>query len=321
MCILVITNKGDVTSDIIIEKLYSLNAEVFRLNTEDVCSAVSTTLEIDKLSFGGEFRTQSRVLDISKISSVYYRRPLMPELTHNDPGVNEFVKTEITTYLNWLWQSLDNVYWISPLRSIRKADSKISQLRVAPTFGFDIPDTLITNNPDDVRAFYRKYSGKIVNKVLAKGFVDINGETRTIYTNVVQPQMLDLLETCKNVPCVFQEYIPKDIEIRVTVVGKQVFAAEIHSQNSQRTKHDWRRYDLENTLHKSHELPVEIQKSCVEITEHYGLEFGAIDLILTPEKKYVFLEINPNGQWAWIEALTGLPIANAIAHQLINPPH
>lgn len=321
MSVLIVTNKGDVTSDIVIEKLRSLGAKVFRLNTEDVCSLVSTSLQINSSLFKGQFKTQSRALDFSQISSVYYRRPLPPELECDDPGVKEFVVTEITTYLNWLWHALTDVYWMSPLLSIRRADSKIGQLKIAPLFGLEIPDTIITNNPDDVRAFYQKHSGKIVNKVLAKGFVDINGETRTIYTNLVDFQMLDFVDTCKTVPCVFQEYIPKEVEIRATVVGKQVFAAEIHSQTSQRTRHDWRRYDLENTLHRPHELPVEVQKACVGITKHYGLEFGAIDLILTPEGKYIFLEINPNGQWAWIEVLTGLPISDAIAKLLANPPH
>lgn len=320
MPVLVITNKGDVTSDIVIKKLCSLGVEVFRLNTEDVCSSVSTSLRIDNSLFWGKFKTSSRVLDFSKISSVYYRRPLPPEPKHDDLGVREFVVTETTTYLNWLWHALSDIYWMSHLSAIRKADSKISQLRVAPVFGFEIPDTLITNDPDEVRAFYQKHSGKIVNKVLAKGFVDINGETRTIYTNPIGPEMLDSVDTCGMVPCVFQQHVPKKIEVRVSVVRSQVFAAEIHSQTSQRTKHDWRRYDLENTLHKAHELPVEVQRACVEITKHYGLEFGAIDLILTPDEKYIFLEINPNGQWAWIEILTGLPISDAIAQLLANPP-
>jgi glutathione synthase/RimK-type ligase-like ATP-grasp enzyme len=320
MSVLVVTNKGDITSDVVINKLSLLGVEVFRLNTEDVCSSVSTSLQIGSSLFKGEFRTQSRVLDFSKISSVYYRRPLPPEPECEDPGVKEFMVTETSTYLNWLWHAIDDVYWMSSLKSIRKADSKISQLRIAPLLGFEIPDTIITNNPNDVKTFYQKHSGKIVNKVLAKGFVDINGETRTIYTNLMNSKMLDFLEACRVVPCVFQEYIPKEIEIRVTVVGKQVFAAEIHSQTSQRTKHDWRRYDLENTLHRPHELPEEVQKSCVKITKHYGLEFGAIDLVLTPEGKYIFLEINPNGQWAWIEVLTGLPISDAIAELLANPP-
>lgn len=320
MSVLVVTNKGDVTSDIVIKKLFSLGAEVFRLNTEDVCSSVSTSLRIDNSSFWGEFRTPSRVLNFSRILSVYYRRPLPPELEHDDLGVKEFLVAEITTYLNWLWHALSDVYWMSPLLAIRKADSKISQLRIAPTFGFEIPDTIITNDPDEVRSFYQKHSGKIVNKVLAKGFVNMGGETHTIYTNPVDFKTLNFVDACRVMPCVFQEYVSKEVEIRVSVVESKVFAAEIHSQTSQRTRHDWRRYDLENTLHRSHELPAKVQKACVEITKHYGLKFGAIDLVLTPDGRYVFLEINPNGQWAWIEVLTGLPISDAIAQSLTNPP-
>lgn len=320
MAILVITNKGDITSDIIIKKLDLLNVDVFRLNTEDVCSSVSTGMKINNFGFEGKFRTPSRVLDFSKISSVYYRRPLMPEPKCEDLGVKEFVVAEITTYLNWLWHSLGDVYWMSPLTSIRRADSKISQLRVAPIFGLEIPDTIITNIPEEVTTFYKKHSGRIVNKVLAKGFVDIEGETRAIYTNLVDTEMLSLVDSCKMVPCVFQEYIQKKIEIRATVVRDEVFAAEIHSQTSERTKHDWRRYDLENTIHRSHQLPEKVRTACIGITKHYGLEFGAIDLVLTPDDRYIFLEINPNGQWAWIEALTGLPISDAIAKSLANPP-
>ena len=66
-------------------------------------------------------------------------------------------------------------------------------------------------------------------------------------------------------------------------------------------------------------MPDEIKKACVDLTKYYGLEFGAIDLVLTPEGNYVFLEINPNGQWAWIEVLTRLPISDAIANLLANP--
>ena len=307
------------TSDLVIKKLYSLGVEVFRLNTEDFCSSVSTVLRVSNSTFNGEFRTQSRVLDFSTILSVYYRRPLPVGFVHEDPGIREFVVSEVSTYLHWLWYALSDVYWMSPLLAIRKADSKISQLRMAPMFGFTIPDTIITNSPEDVRRFYEKHSGNIVNKVLAKGFVNIEGKSRAIYTNPVTSQMLESVDSCGAVPCVFQQNIAKKLEIRATVVGKEVFAAEIHSQTSQRTKHDWRRYDLENTLHRPHELPDEIKKACVDLTKYYGLEFGAIDLVLTPEGNYVFLEINPNGQWAWIEVLTRLPISDAIANLLANP--
>lgn len=116
----------------------------------------------------------------------------------------------------------------------------------------------------------------------------------------------------------FQELIEKAFEVRVTVVGKQVFATEIHSQQSQRTKDDWRRYDLENTPHKEHVLPSEIESACLNLTRHYSLAFAAIDIIVTPKGKYVFLEINPNGQWLLLEKLTGQPISEALAQMLVR---
>lgn len=114
-----------------------------------------------------------------------------------------------------------------------------------------------------------------------------------------------------------QEYISKRVELRVTVVGSRVFAAEIHSQVNSSTKHDWRRYDLDRTPHMRHPLPPSVEACCVQLVQTLRLNFGAIDMIVTPSGEYVFLEINGNGQWGWIEDLTGLPIADAIVELLV----
>ncbi|MCA1693463.1 MAG: hypothetical protein LC749_01330 [Actinobacteria bacterium] len=111
-------------------------------------------------------------------------------------------------------------------------------------------------------------------------------------------------------------------ELRVTVVGDQVFACRIESQVTESTRIDWRRYDLENTPHVAHRLDPDIERRCVVLTRHFGLEFSAIDLIVTADGETVLLELNPNGQWAWIEELTGLPISAAIADVLARrDPH
>jgi glutathione synthase/RimK-type ligase-like ATP-grasp enzyme len=112
--------------------------------------------------------------------------------------------------------------------------------------------------------------------------------------------------------------VPKRFELRVTVVGEQVFAAEIHSQQTNRTRVDWRRYDLSHTPHLPHALPEHVQVKCVELVRRLGLCYGAIDLILTPDGRYVFLEINPSGQYMWIEERTGLPISEAVANLLVS---
>jgi glutathione synthase/RimK-type ligase-like ATP-grasp enzyme len=105
--------------------------------------------------------------------------------------------------------------------------------------------------------------------------------------------------------------------LRVTVVGSAVFAAEIHSQFTQHTRFDWRRYDHFETPHRIHALPTEIAQQCVSLVRQLGLCYGAIDLVLTPEGRHVFLEINPNGQYLWIEHATGLPISDAVCDLLL----
>ena len=85
-------------------------------------------------------------------------------------------------------------------------------------------------------------------------------------------------------PVIFQAYVPKRFELRITVVGQQVFAAEIHSQQTHHTRHDWRRYDLSNTPHFPHALPEEVQQLCVRLVERLELCYGAIDMILAKNK-------------------------------------
>jgi glutathione synthase/RimK-type ligase-like ATP-grasp enzyme len=117
---------------------------------------------------------------------------------------------------------------------------------------------------------------------------------------------------------IFQAYVPKRLELRITVVGRQVFAAEIHSQLSRRTEHDWRHYNIDQTPYRPHRLPDAVQAQCIRLVEHFGLCYGAIDLVLTPDDRYVFLEINPTGQWRWIEVMTGLPISDAVCDMLMS---
>lgn len=262
-------------------------------------------------------RSQFHSIDFPNIKSVFYRRPKKSEIIISDKAQKSFIEAERSAFLNWFWESL-NCFWVSKPSNIKKAESKISQLCIAPKLGFKIPKTIITNNPEDVRRFYHECGGDIINKTLIKGMVEHDGKTMAIYTHRIEEKHLDMLESIRLVPCVFQERVEKKLELRITVVGNQVFAAEIHSQISQKTRDDWRRYDIDNTPHKIHNLPPIIKKSCIDLARYYGLAFGAIDMIITPNEDYVFLEINPNGQWLWIERLTGFPISEAIADILIK---
>jgi glutathione synthase/RimK-type ligase-like ATP-grasp enzyme len=177
---------------------------------------------------------------------------------------------------------------------------------------------LVTNSPQAFLEFYFECRGQLVSKVILFGRVHRNGENHDSYTHVVQRRELVGYQSVRYAPGIFQEYVPKRVELRVTVVGSRVFAAEIHSQDSRLTRDDWRHYDNDRATYAPHALPKSIENLCLQLVRALHLSFGAIDLVLTPQGEYVFLEINPNGQWVWVQELAGLPIAEAIAELLFQ---
>jgi len=178
-----------------------------------------------------------------------------------------------------------------------------------------MPRTLITNNPEDFQEFYQECGGQVVFKTLTQGPLGAS-EGKGVYTSLVARRHLENLEAIRRVPCLFQEHIPKAVDLRVTVIGPQVFPVEIHSQDQEGAKIDWRKGETSRLKHSLHQLPPRIEAQCLELLKNLKLEYGAIDLILTPEGEYVFLEINPSGQFAWIEMLTKLPLMDTLADLL-----
>lgn len=318
MSILVITSRLDLTADEVIRGLTNKGESVYRLNTDDLCSTHNLELYIDTLEFDGSFNTSFREIKFRDIKSVYYRKPSLPIRCSENPQVDKFIRDEIDLFLKWLWISLGDRFWVSDPTCIKSAESKFSQLRIAPSLGFRIPRTLITNRPEKVREFFNSCGGKMINKVLGTVTYKEGEQAYHIFCRSVSLPEIESGGSISLLPCFFQERVEKEVELRITVVGDLVFPCEIHSQQSDKTKEDWRNYDLENTPHRVHNLPKNIADQCRSLLHHYSLKYGAIDMILTPQGEYVFLEINPNGQYGWIEKLTGLPITQAIVDLLVS---
>ena len=186
---------------------------------------------------------------------------------------------------------------------------------MAGSLGLLVPRTLVTNDPDEAATFCASVDGAVVAKTVGQAFIDPRDRTH-VYTSTVAREHLRHIGDVAHTPLLLQERVHKRLEIRVTVAGERVLAAEIDSQASPITREDWRR-DVFQAPHRIHRLPDAVAKRCHALTRHFDLRFAALDLILTPAGEYVFLEINPNGEWDWIEALTGLPIAAAVADLLV----
>jgi glutathione synthase/RimK-type ligase-like ATP-grasp enzyme len=208
----------------------------------------------------------------------------------------------------------------APWSILADRQAKLRQLSLAGRLGFAIPPTLVTNDPSQFLAFYREQEGRCITKHLSTKSLFDSGllEQFVRYTEPVTHRDLRSLGAIRLCPVLVQGYVPKQVELRVTVVGERVFAAEIHSQAAAHTAHDWRRHHAERAPCLVHALPDEVAQRCLRMTAELGLRYGAVDLILTPDGEYVFLEINPGGEYHWIEVYTGLPITQAICALLIE---
>jgi glutathione synthase/RimK-type ligase-like ATP-grasp enzyme len=210
--------------------------------------------------------------------------------------------------------------WLpGPPTVIRRAEAKLRQLQLAERLGLRVPETLITNDVDAALAFIRARDGDVIVKPPSVVLTtELAARRMMVYTRTLTPRDLVSIATLSHVPVMLQRCVAKRLELRVTVVGERVFAAEIHSQSTRRTQIDWRQYDHAHTQIRAHALPSPVEDRCRAVVRELGLSYGALDLILTPEGEYVFLEINPNGQWAWIEEATGLAITSALCDELLR---
>jgi glutathione synthase/RimK-type ligase-like ATP-grasp enzyme len=318
--ILILTEPGDEHADRVVALLKARGADFVRFHTEDFPARASLSIGYGPSGqMRSLLRVDERTIDLANVQSVWSRRP-RPPVPHEriqDAAARKFVAEESLDFLRDLWHALDCLWLPGQPTEIRRGQYKAAQLRVAGELGFELPPTLVTNNPDEFLDFYRQHNGNIISKLAGFGFQDAVGNTFVRYTEVVPKRAVGYAAAIEYCPVILQAYVPKQLELRITVVGQHAFAAEIHSQETHHTRHDWRRYDFGQTPHAMHDLPPEIHERCVRLVQRMGLTYGAIDMILTPDGRYVFVEINPSGQYLWIEELTGLPISEAICDLLM----
>jgi glutathione synthase/RimK-type ligase-like ATP-grasp enzyme len=310
--LLLVTNRDDLTADWLVLELERRQASFYRFNTEDypACSTLRWHGNEAELCVSG---TTLRSRDIT---AVWWRRPLSPRLP---AGLSDREATwaagESLAALEGFMHTLD-AHWVSHPEAIERADSKMEQLRRAVTFGFEVPVSLVTNDRVAARSFLADTEPAIC-KSLRSARVPTATGAGLFYTATVAPDDLDDAADFGPEPYLFQERVPKSYEVRVTVIGDEAYACRICSQDHAESRTDWRLADVGALEHSAERLPREVAEQCVALTRSYGLRFSAIDLARRPDDAYVFFELNANGQWAWIEKLTGLPLAARLADEMI----
>jgi hypothetical protein len=257
----------------------------------------------------------SPAIDLGAVRSIWWRRPGRARAASSieDQEIRRYVETSAEEVFGSFLDDVACLHVPARRSTVRKAREKIPQLSLARTLGLEVPDTVVTNDVDELLEFYHRHGGNIITKTTAVGIDSFVKGGFSGYTRPLRPRDLVFIHDVVLCPITAQAYVDKSVELRVTVVGSDIFAAEIHSQSTRQTRVDWRHYDDHNTTHRVHTLPDRVARACLELLRAMDLVFGAIDLVLTPDGRYVFLEVNPNGQYQWIEEATGLPISARIA--------
>jgi MvdD family ATP-grasp ribosomal peptide maturase len=319
MTILLITHSRDNDSILrVSQAIADQGGQVFRFDTDRF--PTETQLEV-YYSRGVERKMliapDQGAIDLNEVTAVWYRRvniaAHLPQSLDSQLRHASILESRVT--VQGMIASL-NVFHLDPVSAIRRADNKQLQLQVARAVGLETPLTLTTNNPAAVLQFAEECDG-MITKMLSSFAVYEEGKEKVVYTNLVQPEDLKQLTGLQFCPMTFQEAIPKAVELRVTIVGTQVFAAAVNSQKFDQSRYDWRRGALLKDW-EPYTLPEEIKDKLLKLMARFNLHYGAIDIIVTPDNRYVFLEVNPVGEFFWLELCPGLPISRAIASLLVQ---
>ncbi|MEM9340685.1 MAG: MvdC/MvdD family ATP grasp protein [Bacteroidota bacterium] len=309
--VLIITNSADLHADIMVSLLRDKGVHPFRINLD----AFPRDFEINKEIHQNQFRASIRHIpsstevDFKDIGAVWTRKPadftfLSEDLINQEKA---YADQETDHVLNSLLYSLD-CYWMNHPLAVRSALWKGEQSIRAAKMGFKIPMSLITNKPESVRQFVEEVKDEVIFKAMSSPFLGAEkvAEDEQVVTGlgttIVTEDHMQNVASVKEVPCYFQEYIAKKFELRVTIIGEHVFAAKIDSQQSELTKIDFRDFSAE-IQYEPFDLTDEMKVRCRDFVHSYDLQYGAMDIIVTPEDEYVFLENNPGGEFLFVQQL------------------
>jgi len=307
MTVLIVSGLADVHAQAVMATLAQRGASVELLDLADFPGKLTLTLAFEdgkrrfRLSRPGQGQ-----LDLDAVGAVWWRRPSafgLPD-TLRDPAHRRLAQSEANTAFQGLFAAMDAL-WVNRPASDAQAGHKPYQLALAQRLGLEIPQTVMTSDPEEARQFWRACDGDVVYKQFL-ALPESWSETRRL--GEAETKVADA--AIRLAPVIFQRRVAAVADLRVTIVGDEIFAAAVDVRDLD--------YDIDvrlnlNAKHVAHTLPDNVAEALRALMRRLGLVYGAIDLRLTPDGRYVFLEINPAGQFLYVEQQTGQPIAAALA--------
>jgi len=326
--VVVLASRFDVHADAIVSHCNDRKIPVARIDVGEFWPGVSTLhWSLTGRDGAAILEWKGRRIDTDSVRSIYCRDFAFAKCDPSADIAAQLACAEGRAALYGFFRCLESRYWMNPPWYDEMADNKLYQMQCARNIDLAVPKTLVTNDREAFKRFYEQCNGEVIIKQLSEICLIDDSELNNqkegdeadvkaygFYTNRVRPEHLDKAKEIAAAPCLFQEHIPKKADIRVTVVGDQLFSALIDSQGHEDSRIDFRQKPDLPVGHFT--LPEPVAGRLLNLIHSWHLEFAACDFVLTPEDELVFLEANVEGNWLWIEHELDLPISECIIDHL-----
>ncbi len=319
-CLLIVTNKEDTHADSLIRRSNELlpGWSVVRLHPEDM--AENLAIELIYNEFGKENIVSASIIDSGRefrnTSVIWWRKPFFPN-PHSALSSSiekECSETEYKSLLFSIYGFFPNAKWVNDYWNMRRYSYKLNQIQIFRKNNLRIPRTIVTSSVRAIKEFASKISGEMIIKPISyDGFMK-NGKPYACWTNIVDIDYFENItdEELKYAPFFLQERIFKKMECRVTIIGDEVYSCKIATKKDSVENIDWRSGEIYDLPHEIIDLDKELEQKLIKSNKDMGLNYGAYDLIEDEKGNHYILEINPNGQYLWIENITRAPLTEAM---------
>jgi hypothetical protein len=305
----ILTNSQDATVSYLVSVLENFKLPFLRLDTDCLLSRIAVRYSNGK----PEIKIDGRWYNEVDVGCIWYRRPeQLKDSRFDDSAESRYTRSEWTEFIECFFAHVPILRWMNHPSRNALASRKLEQLTIALELGFLVPDTLATQEPDELRQFYRSHSGQVIIKPLSNGYIERKGDEcdSLIYTNQVTEKDFDKLDDLKVCPALFQQYILKQSDVRITVVDSDIHAVKLCAADaSGEQRCDIRRNNMSDVAYEVISLPNHVENGVRKLMRHYGLRFAAIDMAVSVTGEWYFFEVNPNGQWAWLDLSAGTNIS------------
>ena len=323
MNFLIVTEPDDIHAIYVTLALESLGHQVVNLFSADFPSLQKNSVFVDSREYRCKTQDSFQTIDHIGYDVVWWRRPRRPYLEKEKIFFEDYKFHQRENFMfhdSFMHQLAPRAWWVNRKEASIRSNYKLLQLKLAGDVGLTIPTTLCSNHKHEIREFYNRFKEiGIIYKPLTFQFWDEGDCLKICYTAKIDN--LDVIEKSKIdlIPGIYQEQIPKAYELRVTCFGDFIVAVKIDSQIDEAGKIDWRTLGHSQLKIEPYTLPEDLKEKIRYLMRELGIVFGCLDFIVTPKGEYIFLEVNEQGQFLFIEQLhPDLPMLDIFVNFLIQ---